>query len=100
MRKIRNMIVYVPGVRSEYPALREAQSNEVGGLSGESRGKDRCNKRHASTPGTQIDLVHGTGGAAGRSVPAYDGHPSSGFGYRPVSSRRRVSIAFYRHLLE
>lgn len=90
--------IRVPGVRTEYPALREAQSDEVGGLGGESRGKDRCDKRHTGTPGTHIDLVHGTGGSAGRSVPAYDGHPSSGFGYRAVSSRRRVSIAFYYHV--
>lgn len=52
MRKIKNTIVHVPGVRSEYPTLREGRSDEVGGLCGESRGKDRCDKRHAGTPGT------------------------------------------------
>lgn len=92
--------MHVPGVRPEYPALREAQSDEVRGLGGESRGEDRCDKRHASTPGTHIDLVHGTGGVAGRSVPAYDGYTSSGVGYRAVSSRRRVSIVLYCRLPE
>lgn len=87
--------MHVPGVRPEYPTLREAQSDAVGALGRESRRENRCDKRHAGTSGTHIDLVHGTGGATGRSVPAYDGHPSSGVGYCIVSSRRRVSIAFY-----
>lgn len=94
------MIARVPGVRPEHPALREARSDEVGGLGGEGRGEDRRDKRHAGTPGTHVEPLHGTGGAAGRSVSAYDGHTSGGAGSRPVSSRRRVSIAIYRHLPE
>lgn len=75
------------GICAKYFALRKAQSNEVGGFIGKSGGENRCDKCCANTSGTHVDIVHGTSGAIGRSIPAYDGYSSGGVRYCLVSSR-------------
>jgi hypothetical protein len=55
----------IPGIRAEYLALRETQSDEIRGFSGEGRGEDRRNKCDTSTARTYVDIVYGTGGVVG-----------------------------------